>query len=123
MRASPLTTAVVAWLVPGGGHLLAGATQKAIILFIVLCGMFGFGLAMSGELFAFDTSDPLVFLAAVAQWAAGVPRLAAAVMGGGRGNVVAVTYEYGNTFLIVAGLLNMLVALDAFDRARGAKRP
>jgi hypothetical protein len=36
--------------------------------------------------------------------------------------VVDATYEYGNTFLIVAGLLNLLVVLDAFDRARG-RRP
>jgi uncharacterized protein DUF6677 len=34
---------------------------------------------------------------------------------------VAITYEYGNTFVIVAGLLNMLVALDAFDIAKGRK--
>jgi hypothetical protein len=32
-----------------------------------------------------------------------------------------VTYEYGNAFLIVAGLLNMLVLLDAFDVAEGRK--
>ena len=40
-------------------------------------------------------------------------------MGLGEGRVVAVTYEYGNTFLVVAGLLNMLVVLDAYDIARG----
>ena len=33
----------------------------------------------------------------------------------------AVTYEYGNCFLIVAGLLNTLVVLDAFDIAVGRK--
>jgi hypothetical protein len=33
-----------------------------------------------------------------------------------------VTYEYGNTFLLVAGLLNYLVMLDAFDIAAGRKR-
>jgi hypothetical protein len=32
-----------------------------------------------------------------------------------------VTYEYGNTFLLVAGLLNYLAALDAFDLAAGRK--
>ena len=42
-------------------------------------------------------------------------------MGYGAGNVIAVTYEYGNTFLIVAGLLNMLVVIDAFDIAMGRK--
>ena len=42
-------------------------------------------------------------------------------MGYGAGNVIAVTYEYGNTFLIVAGLLNMLVVIDAFDISMGRK--
>ena len=33
-----------------------------------------------------------------------------------------VTYEYGNTFLLVAGLLNYLAMLDAFDIAAGRKQ-
>jgi hypothetical protein len=32
------------------------------------------------------------------------------------------SYEYGNTFTAVAGLLNVLVILDALDTARGIKR-
>ena len=32
------------------------------------------------------------------------------------------TYEYGNTFLLVAGLLNYLAMLDAFDIAAGRKQ-
>ena len=40
---------------------------------------------------------------------------------GGAGNVIAQNFEYGNAFLIVAGLLNMLVVLDAFDIAQGRK--
>ncbi len=31
------------------------------------------------------------------------------------------TYEYGNTFLLIAGLLNYLTMLDAFDIAAGRK--
>jgi hypothetical protein len=31
------------------------------------------------------------------------------------------TFEYGNTFLLVAGLLNYLAMLDAFDLAAGRK--
>jgi len=42
-------------------------------------------------------------------------------MGAGAGRVIAQTFEYGNAFLIVAGLLNMLVVLDAFDVAQGRK--
>lgn len=31
------------------------------------------------------------------------------------------TFEYGNTFLLIAGLLNYLIMLDAFDIAAGRK--
>jgi hypothetical protein len=37
------------------------------------------------------------------------------------GNVTSVTFEYGNTFTAVAGLLNILVMLDAYDVAVGRK--
>jgi hypothetical protein len=37
------------------------------------------------------------------------------------GVVTAATYEYGNTFLIVSGLLNMLVTIDAYDVRLGRK--
>ena len=121
MQSSPFATIVAAWLVPGGGHFLTRQTRKAAIFFVMLSAMFAFGLAFSGELFAFDTSDPLVFLAALAQWALGAPRILAALAGAGHGVVTAVTYEYGNTFFIVAGLLNTLIMLDALDLARGKK--
>jgi hypothetical protein len=39
----------------------------------------------------------------------------------GGGNVRAVTYEYGNAFSIVAGLLNVLVIIDTYDVALGRK--
>ena len=45
----------------------------------------------------------------------------ASSLGYGGGEVRAVTYEYGNAFLIVAGLLNLLVVIDAFDVAMGRK--
>jgi hypothetical protein len=45
----------------------------------------------------------------------------ARIVGAGAGVVTAASYEYGNTFLIVAGLLNFLVVLDAFDVATGRK--
>jgi hypothetical protein len=37
------------------------------------------------------------------------------------GLVTAPTYEYGNTFTAVGGLLNILVILDAYDTAVGNK--
>lgn len=112
----------LAWLVPGASHILLGHARKGIVFFVTLTAMFAVGIAFSGRLFPFQMSEWLVFLAALAQWGLGLPRLVAALAGAGAGDVIAVTYEYGNTFLIAAGLLNALVVLDAADIASGRKR-
>ena len=51
----------------------------------------------------------------------GLPYFLARLLDLGSGLVTAVTYEYGNTFLMTAGLLNFLIVLDAFDIAMGRK--
>lgn len=112
---------LAAWALPGAGHLWLGRMQKGITLLVVLTFMFVFGLWLEGPLMPFEPSQPLVALAAFADVGNGLPYFLAKAIGAGRGNVVAVTYEYGNTFIIVAGLLNMLAVLDAFDIAQGRK--
>ena len=112
---------LAAWLLPGAGHLWLGRAQKGVIFLIALPSMFATGLWLEGRLFPFDLGQPLVGLAALADVGIGVPYLVAESMGLGAGRVVAQSFEYGNAFLIVAGLLNMLVVLDAFDVAEGRK--
>jgi hypothetical protein len=112
---------VAAWALPGAGHLWLGRRQKGLVFLLVLPLMFIIGLALHGRIFPFEPSEPLVALAALADVGLGIPWIIARMTGAGAGLVTAVTYEYGNTFLIVAGLLNSLVVLDAFDVAVGRK--
>jgi hypothetical protein len=91
------------------------------VFLVALTTMFGLGLLLQGRLFPFDLSEPLVALAAFANAGLGLPWIAGRALGLGNGIVTAVTYEYGNTFLIVAGLLNFLVMLDAYDIGAGRK--
>ena len=118
---NPYLICAAAWAIPGGGHLWQGRVQKGLIFLITLPLMFGCGLWLQGRLFPFEVKEPLVALAAFADIGMGVPYFIAKAIGAGAGNVIAITYEYGNAFLIVAGLLNMLVVLDAFDIAQGRK--
>ena len=91
-------------------------------VFLVTIGLlFLLGIRMEGELFPFDGAAPLTLLAAIAEVGAGGFYLAARLLGVGAGNPEAPTYEYGYAFLIVAGLLNLLVVLDAWDIATGAR--
>lgn len=117
----PLLASALAWLIPGAGHLLLGRRQKGLIFLIAISAMFAIGLALEGRIFPFEFSQPLVALAAVAARGVGLPAFVAGWFDLGRGVVTAASYEYGNAFLIVSGLLNMLVVLDAFDVASGRK--
>ncbi len=112
---------VTAWAVPGAGHLWLRRRQKGVIFLVTLPFMFTIGLLLDGRLFPFVPSQPLVALAAVANLGIGLTYFIARAAGAGAGVVTEVAYEYGNTFLIVAGLLNLLVILDAFDVALGRK--
>ena len=112
---------VAAWAIPGAGHLWLGRRHKGLVFLVALPLMFAIGLALRGRLFPFDLSEPLVALAALADLGVGLTYILARGLGYGAGDVRAVTYEYGNAFLIVAGLLNLLVVIDAFDIALGRK--
>ncbi len=112
---------LASWAIPGLGHLWLGRRSKGLIFLVALLLMFAIGLALHGRIFPFDFSDPLVGLEAVADFGIGVAYFLAAPLGFGRGDVRAVSYEYGNTFLIVAGLMNLLVVIDAYDVALGRK--
>ena len=38
------------------------------------------------------------------------------------GTILSPTYEYGCAYLLTAGLMNLLLVLDAYDLAAGKKR-
>lgn len=119
--ANPFLVIALSWVIPGLGHLLLGRWRKGLVFVIALPVMFFIGLALEGRIFPFQASDILVTLAALADLGIGLIYFLAGPFGWGAGKVTAVTYEYGNAFLIVAGLLNLLVVLDAYDVARGRK--
>ncbi len=121
--ANPALTCAAGVLLPGLGHVLLGRVGTGVVFLASIGLLFGFGIAMHGEFFALDTAAPLTLLAGLAEMGAGGLYLGARALGLGAGDPAAPTYEYGYAFLIVAGLLNLLVVLDAWDIATGAKSP
>ena len=112
---------LAAWAVPGAGHLWLGRTGQGLVFLVTLPLMFAVGLFLEGRIFPFEPSEPLVALAFLADLGNGLAYVVARAIGLGAGRVVATTYEYGNAFVIVAGLLNALVVIDAYDVAVGRK--
>lgn len=119
--------AVCAWAVPGLGHLLQKRWVRGVLLGGVVWGMFVLGILLGGHLFKMGGTDQglsglLQLLPMSANFGAGLLYIFCWITNTGFAeHAQRVTYEYGNTFLLVAGLLNYLAMLDAFDIAAGRK--
>ncbi len=112
---------VLAWLVPGLGHMLVGRRSRAAVFFVVVVTAFLLGIALDGELILPHAGDPLSYLAAIASIGNGVLFLVARAVGLGQGVVTSPGYEFGNTFLLTAGMMNLLLVLDVHDIGTGKK--
>jgi len=95
-----------------------------MLLCAAILGMFAAGLFLfGGKLYTFNPEEPLSIFPVIANaGTGGLYMLCAFLKTGFDARPEVPTYEYGNTFLLVAGLLNYLAALDAFDIAIGRKK-
>jgi hypothetical protein len=121
--------AALAWFIPGAGHLILRRWVRAALMggSVWLC--FFLGMRMGGHMFNLSTGQGSSALLQVPPMIANLGSGALYVVcwlldiGFADDLVQAAraTYEYGNTFLLIAGLLNYLNILDAFDIAAGRK--
>lgn len=111
----------LAWFIPGSGHFYLGKSVRAAVFFCAVLLLFSLGVWMDGRLFSLE-SGFFGLLRFFADGAIGLPYLAGKLLGWGAGDIRSLGYEYGNTFLYTAGLINMLFVLDAFDIAQGRRQ-
>lgn len=118
------------WFLPGLGHLLQGRWARALILGGAVWTCFLGGLWMGGHLFIVTGNEQgwaglMQVPPMIANRGSGMLYLVCWLLGVGFSDdafhAARATYEYGNTFLLVAGLLNYLSMLDAFDISAGRK--
>ncbi|MBO0721175.1 MAG: hypothetical protein J2P41_10150 [Blastocatellia bacterium] len=120
------TAACVAALVlPGLGHVLLGKWGRGIILGLAIIAMFVLGFAMDGHLYKPESGEWLTWFFSFLNSGMGAPYLVCLLADWGiqvqPEQAARVTFEYGNTFLCVAGALNMLATIDAYDIGVGRK--
>ena len=122
MKGRTILAMVLAYLVPGAGHLYLGRRARAVTFFGVVALMFLIGVSIDGDLYMLGhTSGSLLrLLAALGSLGAGLIYWIAVWMGV-HGDVTSITFEHGTAFTITAGLMNLLLILDAFDIAQGRK--
>ena len=140
---SAIVACSLAWILPGAGHFYLGKRKRAAVFFSVVFATFLLGLLNEGRAYLADRDQPLTYLATLTNVATGpldflsrratYHRLAyklpleqnspqaQELLADMRRKVAEVTDEYGTTYLLTAGLMNMLLILDAFDIAIGRK--
>jgi len=118
---------IAAWFLPGCGHVMLKRWGRAALMGGVVWLSFFIGLAMGGHMFDLETGQGSSALLQVppmiANLGSGALYVVCWLLGYGFADdpvqAARATYEYGNTFLLIAGLLNYLTMLDAFDIAAG----
>ena len=126
----PWVMGTAGWFFPGAGHLIQGEWVRALILGGAVWICFVAGLSMGGHLFSVTGTEQglsslLQVPPTIANLGSGILYLGCWLLDVGFADdpvhAARATYEYGNTFLLIAGLLNYLAMLDAFDIAAGRK--
>jgi hypothetical protein len=112
---------LLAWLLPGAGHLYLGKKGRAIAFFLCIFFLFFAGIAIQGNIFAFEQGKFLRNLATIADMGVGPIYFLAKYGRLERSDIWSYTYDYGTVFIIISGLLNILLIFDAYDIAVGRK--
>ncbi|HEY1646911.1 MAG TPA: DUF6677 family protein [Terracidiphilus sp.] len=111
---------IAGWLVPGAGHFLLRRWGRGALLAISIIAMFVLGLAMDGKLYS-GAQDILDLLGMVGDLGNGLMFFISHAMGLGTDPVRFTTADYGTKFIVVAGLLNVIAAVDAHNLRTGRK--
>src|SRR4051794_24767347 len=126
-EAMPLTAMgviapVIGWLIPGAGHLIQKRWIRGLLLFASVAGMFAFGLAMQGKVYQPNTGDLLDILGFIGDLGSGAFYFMARIFDWGGTSITSAVADYGTKFIVVAGLLNIMAAVDAYHIAIGKKQ-
>jgi len=143
-----LPVVLMAWAIPGAGHIYLKRTQRGALLGSAILVCFFFGLMMRGAFFEADLADSLFSLLGIkylvgggrvsrmdndlllilinggghlANIAAGIPYYLSSWLGYNQPDVAGHSHDYGTKFLVGAGLLNILSMVDAWEIVTGEK--
>jgi hypothetical protein len=111
---------IAGWLVPGGGHFLLRKWGRGALLAASILGMFLLGIAMQGKVYS-NAHEILEYLALVGDLGNGLVYIFCRMFGFGADQVQVTTADYGTRFIVVAGLLNVIAAVDAHNLRTGRK--
>ena len=94
---------------------------RAALLFVSIVTMFLIGMGLHGKLYAATNGDMLDLLGFVGQMGSPLLYVLAHAIGAGGTMLSDTLSDYGSKFAVVAGLLNVMAAVDAQSLANGRK--
>ncbi|HYK62359.1 MAG TPA: DUF6677 family protein [Bryobacteraceae bacterium] len=120
-----LPAVLLAWFVPGGGHLLLKRPGRGGLIAACVAAMFLLGLMMRGALFSPMTGDLLTTVIYVGGFLgnvmSGILYFLTVWLGYAQPDIAGHVHDYGTKFLVGAGLLNVLGMVDAYEIATRQK--
>ncbi len=122
MKTRAIAAMALALVVPGAGHLLLGRRGRALAFFGIVVFMFILGLAVDGSMYTLNESrgQLLTVVASIGSMGSGVLYFLGRWLGP-EGNITSHMFEYGRTFTLTAGMMNLLLVLDCWDIAMRGK--
>jgi len=111
---------IAGWLVPGAGHFVLHKWIRGALLAASILGMFLLGLAMQGRIYS-SGHEVLDFLCLIGDLGNGLLYFLSRVLGLGGEPAQVTTADWGTRFIVVAGLLNVIAAVDAHNLRTGRK--
>lgn len=122
MKKKAITALILGWFVPGLGHIYLRRYGRGLVFLSAIALMSLMGLIMGGKIYPLQAENPLTFLAFLSDLGNGLLYIISRFLPVGLGELERLSFEFGTAYLAGAGLLNYLVALDAWDIARGNKQ-
>jgi hypothetical protein len=112
---------IAGWLIPGAGHLLLKKWIRGTLLLISVVSMFSIGVALKGKIYSPNTGELLDILNFAGDLGTGLLYFLSRIFDLGANSVQTAVADYGTKFIVVAGLLNIIAAVDAHSLATGRK--
>jgi hypothetical protein len=111
---------IAGWLVPGAGHFLLRKWYRGALLMASIVGMFALGIAMQGKIYS-SAKDILDLLGLAGDLGNGLMYFVSRGLGLGADTVQVTVADWGSRFIVVAGMLNVIAAVDAHNLRTGRK--
>ncbi len=128
-RRRGLTASLLGWLIPGAGQFYLHRAGRGAFMALCVAGMLITGLAIDGSLYGLFEPVLIFRLGAFGELGLGPLYFILRLAGLGVDPAaplpplsVSITNGYGSVFLISAGLMNYIAAMDAFDLAIGRRK-